>query len=72
SIGAGYSTGGDTPGPSVEGSITERNFLGRGQYIKLAAGGGKNSRDYSISFTEPYFLGRRIAAGFDVFQQTRN
>ncbi|TIT81235.1 MAG: outer membrane protein assembly factor BamA, partial [Mesorhizobium sp.] len=38
SIGAGYSTGGDTPGPSVEGSITERNFLGRGQYIKLAAG----------------------------------
>ncbi|AZO08027.1 MULTISPECIES: outer membrane protein assembly factor BamA [unclassified Mesorhizobium] len=71
SIGAGYSTGGDTPGPSVEGSITERNFLGRGQYIKLAAGGGKHSRDYSISFTEPYFLGRRIAAGFDVYQSTR-
>ncbi|AZO43253.1 outer membrane protein assembly factor BamA [Mesorhizobium sp. M7D.F.Ca.US.005.01.1.1] len=72
SIGAGYSTGGDTAGPSVEGSITERNFLGRGQFIKLSAGGGKNSRDYSISFTEPYFLGRRIAAGFDVFKQTRN
>lgn len=72
SVGAGYSTGGDTAGPSVEGSITERNFLGRGQYIKLAAGGGKNSRDYSLSFTEPYFLGRRIAAGFDVYQQTRN
>ncbi|TGQ72678.1 MAG: outer membrane protein assembly factor BamA [Mesorhizobium sp.] len=71
SIGAGYSTGGDTAGPSVEGSITERNFLGRGQFIKLSAGGGKNSRDYSISFTEPYFLGRRIAAGFDVFKQTR-
>lgn len=72
SIGAGYSTGGDTAGPSVEGSITERNFLGRGQFIKLSAGGGKNSRDYSLSFTEPYFLGRRIAAGFDIFQQTRN
>ncbi|RWA64207.1 outer membrane protein assembly factor BamA [Mesorhizobium sp.] len=72
SVGAGYSTGGETAGPSVEGSITERNFLGRGQYIKIAAGGGKNSRDYSFSFTEPYFLGRRIAAGFDVFQQTRN
>ncbi|RUX91250.1 outer membrane protein assembly factor BamA [Mesorhizobium sp. M7D.F.Ca.US.004.01.2.1] len=72
SVGAGYSTGGDTAGPSVEGSITERNFLGRGQFIKLSAGGGKNSRDYSISFTEPYFLGRRIAAGFDVFKQTRN
>jgi outer membrane protein insertion porin family len=72
SIGAGYSTGGETAGPSVEGSIAERNFLGRGQYIKVSAGGGKNSRDYSLSFTEPYFLGRRIAAGFDIFQQTRN
>lgn len=72
SVGAGYSTGGDTPGPSVEGSITERNFLGRGQYIKLSAGGGKNSRDYAISFTEPYFLGRRIAAGFDIYKSTRN
>lgn len=72
SVGAGYSTGGDTAGPSVEGSITERNFLGRGQFIKLSAGGGKNSRDYSLSFTEPYFLGRRIAAGFDIYQSTRN
>lgn len=72
SVGAGYSTGGETAGPSVEGSIAERNFLGRGQYIKVSAGGGKNSRDYSLSFTEPYFLGRRIAAGFDIFQQTRN
>lgn len=71
SVGAGYSTGGDTAGPSVEGSITERNFLGRGQFIKLSAGGGKNSRDYSLSFTEPYFLGRRIAAGFDIYQSTR-
>ncbi|ARP65749.1 outer membrane protein assembly factor BamA [Mesorhizobium sp. WSM1497] len=72
SVGAGYSTGGDTAGPSVEGSVTERNFLGRGQFIKVSAGGGKNSRDYSLSFTEPYFLGRRIAAGFDIFKQTRN
>ncbi|UCI17259.1 outer membrane protein assembly factor BamA [Mesorhizobium sp. B2-1-8] len=71
SVGAGYSTGGDTAGPSVEGSITERNFLGRGQFIKVSAGGGKNSRDYSLSFTEPYFLGRRIAAGFDIYKSTR-
>jgi outer membrane protein insertion porin family len=71
SIGAGYTTGGSTPGPSIEGSITERNFLGRGQFIRLSAGGGKDSRDFQLSFTEPYFLGRRIAAGFDVFRQTR-
>ncbi|NGN40012.1 outer membrane protein assembly factor BamA [Mesorhizobium sp. CGMCC 1.15528] len=71
SIGAGYTSGGETPGPSVEGSITERNFLGRGQYIKVSAGGGSKSRDFMVSFTEPYFLGRRIAAGFDIFRQTR-
>ncbi|MCB1467486.1 MAG: outer membrane protein assembly factor BamA [Rhizobiaceae bacterium] len=70
-IGGGYTTGGETAGPSIEGSIVERNFLGRGQFIRLAAGGGRNSRDYMVSFTEPYFLGRRIAAGFDVFRQSR-
>ena len=68
SVGAGYSTGGETAGPSVEGSITERNFLGRGQFIRFSAGGGENSRDYQFSFTEPYFLGRRIAAGFDIYR----
>lgn len=72
SIGAGYTTGGSTGGgPTGEASITERNFLGRGQFIRLGVGGGKNTRDYTLSFTEPYFLGRRIAAGFDIYRQTR-
>lgn len=71
SIGAGYSTGGDTPGPTISGSVTERNFLGRGQFIRVSAGGGRHSRDYALSFTEPYFLGRRIAAGFDIYRSTR-
>lgn len=70
-IGAGYSTGGETSGPSAEGSITERNFLGRGQFIRLSAGGGENSQDFMFSFTEPYFLGSRIAAGFDIYRSTR-
>jgi outer membrane protein insertion porin family len=71
SVGAGYSTGGDSPGPSIEGAVTERNFLGRGQFIKFSAGGGENSQDYQLSFTEPYFLGRRIAAGFDIYSRNR-
>ncbi|GMB83041.1 outer membrane protein assembly factor BamA [Shinella zoogloeoides] len=66
-IGAGYETG-NKGGFKLEASIEEKNFLGRGQYIRLAAGGGKDSRDYSLSFTEPYFLGYRLAAGFDVFK----
>ncbi|WP_420962019.1 outer membrane protein assembly factor BamA [Brucella sp. IR073] len=71
SVGGGYTTGGETPGVSVEASITERNFLGRGQYVRIGAGGGQDdARNYSFSFTEPYFLGQRISAGFDVFRKT--
>jgi outer membrane protein insertion porin family len=72
SIGGGYTTGSTpTSGFSVEGSVAERNFLGRGQSIRLSVGGGRNSRDYTLSFTEPYFLGQRISAGFDIFRQNR-
>ena len=66
-IGAGYETG-DDGGFKIEASIEEKNFLGRGQYIRVSAGLGSNTRDYSISFTEPYFLGYRLAAGFDLFR----
>jgi outer membrane protein insertion porin family len=72
SIGAGYSTGGENSGASLEGSVTERNFLGRGQYLKLSLGGTSDSRTYTLSFTEPYFLGYRIAAGFDIYKNTNN
>lgn len=66
-IGAGYSAG-SGGGFLLEASIEEKNFLGRGQYIRLAAGRGQDSRTYNVSFTEPYFLGYRLAAGFDIFQ----
>lgn len=66
-IGAGYSAG-SGGGFLVEASIEEKNFLGRGQYIRVAAGRGDESRTYNVSFTEPYFLGYRLAAGFDVFK----
>ncbi len=66
-IGAGYSVGGD--GFVVEASVEEKNFLGRGQFIRVAVGGGlEDSRTYNFSFTEPYFLGYRLAAGFDLFK----
>ncbi|MBB3964251.1 outer membrane protein insertion porin family [Rhizobium metallidurans] len=64
-IGAGYAAGGD--GLLLEASIEEKNFLGRGQYIKVSAGGGEEgSRSYGLNFTEPYFLGYRLAVGFDI------
>ncbi|KQT60316.1 MULTISPECIES: outer membrane protein assembly factor BamA [unclassified Aureimonas] len=67
SIGGGYTTGGESEGPVAEIGITERNFLGRGQFVKVSAGFGEDTRNYQLSFTEPYFLGRRLAAGFDIY-----
>lgn len=67
-IGAGYETG-NGGGFKFEASVEEKNFLGRGQYIRVAAGTGSDSRDYTLSFTEPYFLGYRLAAGFDLFSR---
>ncbi|WP_341760138.1 outer membrane protein assembly factor BamA [Candidatus Endowatersipora endosymbiont of Watersipora subatra] len=66
SIGGGYST---TAGPVAEVSITEKNFLGRGQYLNLSGGRGENSIQYNISFTEPYFLGYKIAVGLDLSKE---
>lgn len=68
-IGAGYSAGSDSV--LLEASVEEKNFLGRGQYIRVAAGGGTDdARSFNISFTEPYFLGYRLAAGFDLFRSS--
>jgi outer membrane protein insertion porin family len=70
-IGAGYAIGGQDAGVQLEGSISERNFLGRGQFLKLAVGGSTSSRTYTISFTEPYLMGSRISAGFDIQRATK-
>ena len=65
-IGGGYTT--DQGGGFIaQVSMTEKNFLGRGQYLKIAVGGGVDDRTANISFTEPYFLGRRMSLGFDAF-----
>jgi outer membrane protein insertion porin family len=66
SIGGGYST---SDGFLGEVSIAEQNFLGRGQYVKLGGTFGQRSNGIEFSFTEPYFLGYRLSAGFDVFSK---
>lgn len=66
SFGAGYSSADGFIG-DVE--LSENNFLGRGQQVKLGVGLGQKTRTYDISFTEPYFLGRRVSAGFDLYRR---
>ena len=67
SLGGGYST---TDGVIADISLSEKNFMGRGQFLRAATGFGTNKRNYTFSFTEPYFLGRRMSAGFDVFRES--
>ncbi|WP_407965968.1 outer membrane protein assembly factor BamA [Bartonella sp. C271] len=71
SFSGGYTTGGTSPGVSLEVSVTERNLGGRGQYVRLGLGAGQEkSRNYNLSFVDPHFLGYRSSAGLDIFRST--
>ena len=67
SLSGGYST---TQGFMAELAYTETNFLGRGQYVRLSISDGQYSQGWKASFTEPWFLGQRLAAGIDLYHQT--
>ncbi len=67
SFGAGFST---TDGPIVDFGIKEKNFLGGGQEVHAKAEVGGERQNYDIGFTEPYFLGRELEAGIDLFKTT--
>jgi outer membrane protein insertion porin family len=54
---------------TVVGSIglQERNLFGRGQQVKLNTSLSFKKQSIDFSFTEPYFMGMPLAAGFDLF-----
>jgi outer membrane protein insertion porin family len=68
-VGVGYST---VNGALIRAGITENNFLGKGQQVSVNAGMSERTTDYGFSFTEPYFMGRRLSAGTDLFYQTED
>lgn len=63
---AGYST---SDGILGEVSLTERNFLGRGQYLRAAIGATQSGRTFDFSFTEPRFMGLKVSAGLDAYHR---
>lgn len=69
SLGFGYSS---VDGPLADVSLRERNLMGRGQDLSVSVSLSGKKTQASLSFTEPYFLGRDVAAGFDVFHTTRD
>lgn len=69
SFGAGYST---NEGVIGDVSITERNLMGNGQFLRLKLSGSLSRFQVDLSFTEPRFLDRNLAAGFDLFYKDIN
>jgi outer membrane protein insertion porin family len=63
-VSGGYST---IEGFIGEVSVSENNFMGRGQATRVSLQVGQRARGVTFSFTEPYFLDQRLSAGFDIF-----
>ena len=68
-LGVGYSSV-----QSVRGdiSLAERNFLGRGQTVRLSTSFSEEVQYFNGSFTEPYFLGRDLLTSVDAFHSVES
>lgn len=67
SFGVGYSTADGVIGDIT---ISEKNFLGRGQFVRAKVGVGESQETYEFAFTEPFFLGRRISLSLEAYQRS--
>jgi len=68
-VSGGYST---NQGFIAEVSVSDSNFMGRGEAVRLSVQAGQIARGVTFSFTQPYFLDQRISAGFDVFARRQD
>lgn len=68
-LGAGFST---VDGPLLDVGLRERNFLGNGQDFRARAMVGARRKNYDLGVVEPYFLGRELEAGFDLYKTSQN
>jgi outer membrane protein insertion porin family len=68
-FGAGYS---ELDGFFIQGQFNTRNFLGRGNTLGVSLQLGRRTDLYSLSYTEPYFLDRRILLGGSIFRNAIN
>jgi outer membrane protein insertion porin family len=69
SVGLGYSS---TTSLLGEVSYTDSNWFGRGQNLRVSLQASYITKQAVFSFTEPYFLGRDLAAGFDLYETQTN
>jgi len=68
-MGAGYSSQEGLIGTF---QITQANLFGRGQRLDLMLEFGKKKTNYQLGFTEPWFLGKHVLFGIDIYDTDRN
>ncbi len=56
----------------VQFNITQRNFRGKGQELRLGVNYSSYSKSIEAGFTEPYLFDKNIAVGVDVFRRDFN
>lgn len=64
-LGAGY---GSAQGFTLQGSVQQTNFMGRGQNLGVSLNIARDYNVYDFTFTEPYFKDSLWSLGFRVFQ----
>lgn len=64
SAGAGYSSDDEV---LFNARIAERNLFGRGQSLSVNTDLGTIRQNFQLGFTEPWFGGRPLSVGFDLF-----
>ncbi|HKS86826.1 MAG TPA: outer membrane protein assembly factor BamA, partial [Pseudolabrys sp.] len=64
SIAGGYS---DVDGAVVNVTLGDRNLFGRGEAASLSVDYGQYVKGFDLAFTEPYFLGQKVALGLNLF-----
>ncbi|KYG60308.1 outer membrane protein assembly factor BamA [Bdellovibrio bacteriovorus] len=68
-LGAGYGT---SQGFTLQGSINQANFLGKGQNLGASLNLSNTGSYYSLSFTEPYFNDTLWSVGGDLYQSANS
>jgi len=56
----------------LSGNISQNNIFGTGKFVSLRANTGAVRKEFSLSFTDPYFTVDGITAGFDLYRRSLN
>ncbi|WP_047249429.1 outer membrane protein assembly factor BamA [Chromobacterium subtsugae] len=53
-------------------SISQSNIFGSGKYMSLSMSTGQVNKNYSLSFTDPYFTPDGVSLGYDIYDRVYN